>query len=154
MLLVKQMNCGWYVSVAGEFQLKQGEVCEAGSAWENALSVGRVSSSFGWPSLCSQTYFCTDYFTFHIIALPSSIYKGWACQCDALAGLSLESGTPAGFAWYHQVFGRDWSPRQAVPTPKTQQDTGTQQDLPLDSIYLWIQFLLNPWVMFCSAGQI
>lgn len=33
MLLVKQMNSGWYVPVAGEFQLKQGEVCKAGSAW-------------------------------------------------------------------------------------------------------------------------
>lgn len=109
MLLVKQMNCGWYVAVAGEFQLKQGEVSEAGSAWEKAVSVG--SSSFGWPSPCSQIYFGSDIFTLHI-TVPSSICTGWVCQCDAFTffpGLSLDSGTPAGFACYHQVFGKHWS---------------------------------------------
>lgn len=58
-LLVKHMNCSWlclYSRYAGECQLKQGKVCEASGASEEALSV-KSAPSFAWLSLCSQTYF-------------------------------------------------------------------------------------------------
>lgn len=104
----------------GEFLLKQVKVCEAGGAQEEALSVGRVSSSFGWPALCSWTYFCTNIFTFHISAVPSSIYAGvlasvilWLLPRHQIC--PLDSGTFAGLAWYQQVFGRGWSTQGPRP---------------------------------------